>query len=250
MRVRVLMFASLKDIVGSKESDVELRDGSTVADLSTHLMARYPPLKERLPRVRIAVNEALADAARSLAEGDEVAYLPPVSGGAGPAHRHDFAVAPPAVPHIALVEGEISLDGVLASVRRPDCGAVLLFLGTVRDSFRGKAVLGMEYEAHKALAEHMLIEVAAEAQQRWPVRAVSIVHRSGRMAVGEVSVAVAVAAPHRPEAFEAGRYLIDRLKEYVPIWKKEFLEDGEVWIEGDERVPRAPHEAHKPPRER
>lgn len=224
MRVQALMFASLRDIVGARSVQVELGEGATVADLSRHLVTQYPPLGERLSRARVAVNEALVEEDRTLAAGDEVAYLPAVSGGSGPL--------------IAVIEEEISIDRVLSSVRRHDCGAVVLFLGTVRDNFQGNAVLGMEYEAHLTLAEQTLRDVAAEAQARWPVKSVSIVHRVGHLALGEVSVAVAVASPHRAEAFEAGRFAIDRLKEIVPIWKKEHLEDGEVWIEGDERIQR------------
>lgn len=218
------MFASLRDIVGARAVEVEIAEASTVADLCAALSTLHPALEGRLGKVRVAVNDELCDVARMLQPGDEVAYLPPVSGGAG--------------GYVAVVDDPISIDAVLSSVRRSDCGAVLLFLGTVRDNFQGLPVMGMEYEAHHVLAEHGLCQVAEEARQRWPVRAVSVVHRIGPMAVGDVSVAVAVAASHRPEAFEAGRFIIDRLKETVPIWKREFLEGGEVWIEGDDRIPR------------
>lgn len=233
MRVRALMFASLRDVVGARTVESDLAEGSCVDDLSQHLCARYPALEARLGKVRVAVNDALVETSHPLADGDEVAYLPPVSGGAG--------------PWVAVVESPIDVAAVLASVARNDCGAVALFLGTVRDNFRGVPVLGMEYEAHRLLAEHGLSEVVEAAFRRWPdVRAASVVHRIGRMGLGEVSVAVAVASPHRPEAFEASRFIIDRLKETVPIWKRELLPDGEVWIEGDERIPRAcgTHAAH------
>lgn len=226
MRVRALMFASLRDIVGARSIEVELPDGATVENLSRHLGETFTALAERLKHVRVAVNDCMADTSRRLADGDEVAYLPPVSGGAG-----DL---------VAVVEAPIDTDAVLGSVRRDDCGAVVLFLGTVRDNFRGLAVLGMEYEAHRVLAEHGLGEVAEAARRAWPVRAVSVVHRVGRLELGDISVAVAVAGPHRPEAFEAARFVIDRLKESVPIWKRERLQDGEVWIEGEERIPRSP----------
>lgn len=226
MRVRALMFASLRDIVGARSIEVELPDGGTVDDLSRQLRSTYPALADRLKHVRVAVNDAMADTSRPLVNGDEVAYLPPVSGGAG--------------EMVAVVEAPIDIEAVLGSVRRDDCGAVVLFLGTVRDNFRGLAVLGMEYEAHRALAEHGLAEVANAARRAWAVRAVSVVHRIGRLELGDISVAVAVAGPHRPEAFDAARFVIDRLKESVPIWKREILQDGEVWIEGDDRIPRPP----------
>lgn len=220
------MFASLRDLVGARAVDVELPEASTVNDLSRHLGVLFSALADRLQYVRVAVNDAMADPSQPLADGDEVAYLPPVSGGAG-----DL---------VAVVESPIDIEAVLGSVRRDDCGAVVLFLGTVRDNFRGLAVLGMEYEAHRILAEHGLSEVAEAARRTWPVRALSVVHRIGRLDLGDVSVAVAVAGPHRPEAFDAARFVIDRLKESVPIWKRERLQDGEVWIEGDDRIPRTP----------
>lgn len=224
MTVRALLFASLKDVAGAREIEEELAPGSTVADLSARLSERFPRLGERLRTVRVAVNEAIADPARELQPGDEVAYLPAVSGG-----------APTGI--VRLQSDPVSTDEVLASVRRPDCGAVVLFLGTVRNDFQGQPVTGMDYEAYGPLAEHAMAEICEQARAQWPVRAVSVVHRVGPLALGDISVAVAAAAPHRPAAFEAGRFVIDRLKEIVPIWKREHLADGSVWIEGEERIP-------------
>lgn len=232
MRVRVLLFASLRDAAGARSLDVELDSGSTVQDCAEALVRRFPSLAERLPRVRTAVGEALVDGCHGLKEGDEVAFLPPVSGG-----------APEEGLEVEVSEGPISLDRVLESVRRPDCGGIVLFAGTVRDSFAGQVVEGIEYEAHVALACRSLEEIAREVRQRWPVGAVTIIHRRGRLGVGEVSVAIAVSAPHRAEAFEAARHAIDRVKEVVPVWKRELMAGGDVWIEGDERIPaaREPH---------
>lgn len=226
MRVRALLFASLRDIVGGRAVDVELGDPGTVADLSKWLGAHWPLLAARLEKVRVAVNDTFVDVDHPLREGDEVAYLPPVSGGRG-------------TSVVTLTDGVISVDSVLSAVKRHDCGALVLFLGTVRDNFQGVAVVGMEYEAHRVLAEHALAAVVEEATTKWDVGAVAVTHRVGRLDLGDVSVAVAVAAPHRAAAFECGRFLIDRLKETVPIWKREILENGEVWIEGDERIPAA-----------
>lgn len=233
MRLRVLMFASLRDIAGARQLEIELPPASTTDDLSRVLGEMHPALAERLTRVRVAVNDTLVDRTRVLADGDEVAYLPPVSGGGG--------------AHVAVVEAPIDVAAVLGAVQRNECGAVVLFLGTVRDNFRGLDVTGMEYEAHRALAEHGLADIADEAQRAWPVGAVSVVHRIGRLEVADVSVAVAVAGPHRTEAFEAARFIIDRLKETVPIWKRELLRDGEVWIEGDDRIPRTQATSTAPP---
>jgi molybdopterin synthase catalytic subunit/molybdopterin converting factor small subunit len=224
VNVRALLFASLQDAAGTRFVDEDLADGSTVADLSLRLTQRFPALEPRLPKTRVAVNDALAAIDHVLKTGDEVAYLPPVSGGSS--------------DDVTVTDDEISLDAVLKSARRNDCGAVVLFLGTVRDSFQGMTVSGMEYEAHKVLAEHSMRDIVDEVRVRWPVKAVKVVHRVGRLGLGDVSVAVAVAAPHRPAAFEAARHVIDRLKEITPIWKREFTEDGEVWIEGDERIAR------------
>lgn len=241
MNVRALFFASLKDIVGARSIEIEMAEGDTVADLSSVLLDRYPALGGRLTLVRVAVNSELANELHRLYADDEVAYLPPVSGGSGTSSDTDGGAASGRGDNFAaVVEGAISIDRVLRSVRRGDCGAVVLFIGTVRDNFQGRRVIGMEYEAHPILAEHALNEVISEVRKRWPLREIRVVHRIGRLEVGDISVAVAVSAPHRPAAFEAGRFAIDRLKETVPIWKKELLEDGEVWIEGDERVPRPP----------
>lgn len=239
MTVRALLFASLKDAAGAREVEEELAIGSTVADLSARLSARFPRLGERLRTVRVAVNEAIADPSRVLEAGDEVAYLPAVSGGAPEPDTVTLAATGP-LGMVRLQEGPVSTDEVLASVRRTDCGAVVLFLGTVRDDFQGQQVTGMDYEAYGPLAEHAMTEICEQARTRWPIRAVSVVHRVGALALGDISVAVAAAAPHRPAAFEAGRFIIDRLKEVVPIWKREHLADGAVWIEGDERIPAQP----------
>jgi molybdopterin synthase catalytic subunit len=223
VRVRALLFASLKDAVGSRSVETELEDGATVDDLSRSLCALYPALGERLRTVRVAVNDAFAEPSTLLKAGDEVAYLPPVSGGAPDAH-------------VEVTERELSIDAAVRFVKRPHCGALAVFLGTVRNNFQGSPVLGMEYEAHRVLAEHALADVVAQAQARWPAGAISVTHRIGRMEIGDVSVVVAVSTPHRSEAFEAARFIIDTLKHTVPIWKKEFLANGAVWIDGEERV--------------
>ena len=149
----------------------------------------------------------------SIQEGDEVAFIPPVSGGS-----------------FRVTDEEIRLQELIDEVRDEEAGAIVTFLGTVRRHSRGRAVQHLEYEAYPEMAEKKLEEIGQEMQERWGVRA-AIVQRVGHLEVGEASVAIAVAAPHRREAFEAARYAIDRLKEIVPIWKKEFYEGGEEWIE-------------------
>jgi molybdopterin synthase catalytic subunit len=160
-----------------------------------------------------------------LREGDELTLIPPVSGGS---------------VHVALVQDPIRVEELLARVRHPHAGAVVLFLGTVRDHVTGPRVLHLDYEAYERMAVAEMQRIAGEVTQRWPVVGVALEHRVGRLEVGEVSVAVAVSAPHRKDAFEAGRYAIDALKVRVPIWKKEVWEGGARWV-GSEEGETSPH---------
>jgi len=169
-------------------------------------------------RLGIALNAEYASWETPLQEGDEVAFLPPVSGGK--------------TPPLALLREPIEVGQVVASVAAPDCGAVVVFLGTVRNHSQGRRVRALEYEAYPEMALREMERIRQEIRQRWGLERVAIVHRLGHLEVGEVSVVIAVAAPHRAEAFEACRYAIERLKESVPIWKKEMGEEGEVWVEG------------------
>jgi molybdopterin synthase catalytic subunit len=141
---------------------------------------------------------------------------------------------------VRIQEDPISVDAALEAVRRPDCGAVVLFLGTVRDHFQDNAVQGIEYEAHAGLALRSLQDIAREILAKWGLGGVSLVHRVGRLEAGELSVAIAVSSAHRREAFEAARCALDRIKESTPIWKRELFTGGDVWIEGDERVAARP----------
>ncbi|MDQ7843981.1 MAG: molybdenum cofactor biosynthesis protein MoaE [Armatimonadota bacterium] len=218
MQISVRAFASYREAIGQKHVVLDIPPGATAAQVWELLQARFPALA-RLPRpVAFAVNDAYVGGDTVVRERDELVLIPPVSGGEGPA------------PHLALVEGPIDLAAVLEAVRHPQAGAVVLFLGTVRDNRRGARVDHLEYEAYETLALREMGRVAAEAAARWPVLRVAMVHRLGVLQVGEVSVAIAVSAPHRRDAFEAGRFAIDALKQTVPIWKKEVWEGGEVWV--------------------
>jgi len=216
MNVSVLLFGSLREAAGAKELAVSLPEGSSVAAL-TALLARDHAAFARLPgRVRVSVNYEVVEETRALRDGDEVAYLPPVSGGGGRCRISERSLEPEAVA--ALVAG-------------PDCGGLVSFSGAVRDHSRGRSIRHLEYEAYPGMAEAEMERICSEAAERWPGARVAIAHRVGRLAIGELAVVVCAAAPHRDAAFSAARYAIDVLKERVPIWKKEVATDGEYWVE-------------------
>ncbi len=219
MKVTVLYFASCRDIVGTSEETLELEEGSKARDLLDALIRAHPGLKDIEPNLAVSVNQEYADREAALADGDEVALIPPVSGGAGgPEGAY------------AVVERSIDLDEVTWFVKRDSSGAVAAFGGVVREESHGRKVLHLEYEAYGPMAEAKMAQIGREIRAKWPVDAVAILHRVGLLKVGEMSVAIAVSAPHRREALEACSYAIDRLKEIVPIWKKEVFEGGETWV--------------------
>lgn len=220
------LFASYREAVGASALELALEGGSRGPAVWAALVARYPALA-RLPAPSgYAVNDEYVDGGQALQENDEVALIPPVSGGDGGDDVHDA----PHPPLIEITDGPIPLDRIVREVADPRAGAVVLFLGVVRDNARGRRVERLEYEAYEALARREMEKIAATIGARWPVIRVAMIHRTGRLKVGETSVAVSVSAPHRAEAFEAGRFAIDALKLTVPIWKKEIWEGGEAWV--------------------
>lgn len=223
MTVSVLFFAHYQEIIGGREQQRALPPGATVRDLAEALARDYPRLGAILSYARVAVNADHADAETLLHEGDEVALMPPMSGGT-------------AAPALSLTHAVLDPQAVSRCVEASGQGAVVVFTGTVRDHAQGKRVLFLEYEGYAPLAEKELARIAQEAETRWGV-AVALHHRLGRLEIGEASVVVAVAAPHRGEAFEACRWIMDTLKATVPIWKKEYFEGGAHWIEGPQSVP-------------
>lgn len=214
MLVRIRLFAQLRERAGSGELSVELPEGSRVRDaLAAPAVAS---LATGLPLV-MAVNREYADADAPLSAGDELALIPPVSGGAGDG----------AEPHVAIVDGPLSLDALVERVRDPRAGAVVTFAGVTR------AVPSLEYEAYVEMALEQLRTIVAEAIARHGLCAAAAEHRVGTVPLSEASVLVAVSAPHRPEAFEGGREIIDRLKALAPIWKREVDEaGGATWVAG------------------
>lgn len=235
MRVHVRFFGQLKDIVGISEEDAELSDGARVEDLFERYGRRFPKLSEFRPSIAASVNQEYANWRAALATGDEVAFLPPVSGGSGAgassgARQSATAVAPDV---FELVREPIKQREIVESLKAPEDGAVVVFDGFVRNSFRGNRTLYLEYEAYESMALAKMREIGAQMRQKFAIRRIAIVHRLGRLEIGETSILIAVSAPHRAAAFDACRYAIDTLKRTVPIWKKEYLAGGAVWAEGE-----------------
>jgi MoaE-MoaD fusion protein len=216
MRVRVLLFAALREAVGEKSLQLELRGPATLADLLGELEARHAPLARYRGRLLVARNEERVPLSTALCDGDEVALLPPVSGGA---ERAWVDSAP------------LSLDALLREVAGPEMGGVVTFTGVVRNRARGEAIDHLEYEAYAPMAEKEMRKIVDAVHERWPHVRIALSHRVGRLAIGDAAVMIAVAAPHRAEAFEACRFAIDKLKASVPIWKKEFAASGSYWVE-------------------
>ncbi len=229
MQITIYLFAAHREAVGSSTVTVSVAAGSTAGEMWEVLTARHPALRHLAPPTAIAVNDTVHPATRPLADGDRVALLAPVSGGAADDIASGNAM-------LDLVREPIRVDALLDAVRHPGAGAVVLFLGTVREHSRGRRVEQLEYEAYDALARAEMARISSHAVSRWGVR-IAMAHRLGTLAIGEISVAIAVAAPHRRDAFEAGRFAIDTLKQTVPIWKKEIWTGGAEWIGQDEPSP-------------
>ncbi len=229
MKIRVLLFGVLKDLVGRPSETVDLAEGARVREVLNHY-ARATRFAEMAPSLAISVNQEYSGADRVLHEGDEVGLLPPVSGGSADG---DGGRGGGVQDDVRIVRERIDTTAVVGRLKRPADGAAVIFDGVVRDNTRGRRTLYLEYEAYEAMALKQMESLAAEARTRFGVRGASIVHRLGRLQIGETSVLIAVAAAHRGAAFEACRWIIDTLKKTVPIWKKEYFEDGAVWADGE-----------------
>ncbi|HVO64394.1 MAG TPA: molybdenum cofactor biosynthesis protein MoaE [Terriglobales bacterium] len=227
MQVRVLFFGMLKDVVGRDADTLNLSDTALLGDVLAHYEERIPKLKDLLPSIAMSVNREYARPEVQLHSGDEIALLPPVSGGIGKAF---------------LVREKIDSEGVIQSLKRPEDGGVVAFDGIVRNHTRGRRTLYLDYEAYEEMALQQMDSLAEGAIIDFKVRDVAIVHRLGRLEIGETSVLIVIASAHRTAAFDACRWVIDTLKRTVPIWKKEYFEDGAVWADGEPfpaEVPRA-----------
>jgi len=219
MKVAVRFFARYREAVGRDRVEVDLPEGGTVETAWEAVSRRFPALGQYRPFTLFALREDYVSADHRLGEGDELCLFPPVSGGAG-------------VGDWIEVTGEaLSERAISEAVADPGAGAIALFSGIVRDQTGGRRVKFLEYEAHAPMALAKMREIATAMRARWPgTLRVALVHRIGRLEIGESSVMIAVSSPHRREAFEACHFAIDTLKETVPVWKKEYFEDGEVWV--------------------
>lgn len=236
MRVHVKFFAIFREMLGVKSEHKEIADGMTVEQLWKEYAARHPRASSM--RAAYAVNQKLVSPDYVLKDGDEVGFLPPVSGGANKPHRTQSKrktkkdSARSVVKDAFITRKPIDLNALYNHVSFSGAGAILLFSGIVRDNSQGKSVDHLEYEAYPEMAEQAMREIIAEIQSRWSDVRVAMAHRIGKLKIGEVSLVIAVAAPHRPEAYAASRYAIERVKAILPVWKKEFTLDGEHWVEG------------------
>jgi MoaE-MoaD fusion protein len=232
MRVRVVYFGSLKEIVGQGGQELELPDHAPASVLWERLRITYPALQRYERAVAIAVNHEYAKPERELHDGDEVGFLPPVSGG-----NIDTKAATAKLPlvssHARIQAERIDLPAIVEHLKRGEDGAVTVFDGIVRDNTRGRKTHYLEYESYAEMAIAEMEKLAERALAEFAVRDVRLVHRLGRLEIGETSVLIAVASAHRGATFDACRFLIDMLKKSVPIWKKEFFEDGAVWADGE-----------------
>jgi len=251
MRVRVLFFGVLKELAGKSADDIDLRDGASVRDVLLHYESRIPQLKASLSSVALAVNQQYASPDEQLQPDDEIAMLPPVSGGAcdAPSEASAERRAKPVLSeskenlrYASIVRNTIDTRNVVERLKGGADGASVVFEGTVRNQTRGRKTLYLDYEAYEAMALEQMELLATQALKRFQIRDVAIVHRLGRLEIGETSVLIAVASAHRGPGFDACRWLIDTLKKTVPIWKKEYFGDGAVWADGEPfpaEIPRA-----------
>jgi len=226
MRVKVLLFGQLKDIVGRQEELLNLEPGARLSAVIAHYAERYPKFQGLNNSIACSINQEYAQGTSQLKEGDEVGLLPPVSGGKSPVQELRSE-------HCVIQREPIDARGVKEDLEHPEDGAALIFEGVVRNNTRGRKTLYLDYEAYESMALNEMEKLAQAALERFKVRDVCLVHRLGRLQVGETSVLIGVASAHRAAAFEACRWLIDTLKKTVPIWKKEYFEDGAVWADGE-----------------
>jgi len=224
VRVRVLFFGQLKEITGVAQEEAELSDGARVEDLFQRYGRRFPKLASFRASIAASVNQEYATWREPLSSGDEVAFLPPVSGGQQAAVEEDV---------FQIVREAIRPKEIIENLKAPEDGAVVVFDGFVRNNYNGQQTLYLEYEAYEPMAYAKMREIGTEVRAKFPIHRLAIVHRLGRLEIGETSVFIAVSSPHRAAAFDACRYAIDTLKRVVPIWKKEYFAGGAIWAEGE-----------------
>jgi molybdopterin converting factor subunit 1 len=220
VRIRVLFFGVLRDVTGLREDSIEVPDGGRAAGVFERYSAQFPQLGEMSASIVLAVNQKFCAPSAPLSDGDELAFLPPVSGGSD---DHYFAVTRETIDAAALA-------------RRMLCGedgAIVTFEGVTRNNTKGRATRYLEYECYEPMALKTMAEIGGEIASAFQISRIAMVHRLGRVEIGETSVVVIATAPHRRPAFEAALEGINRLKRLVPVWKKEYFADGEVWVDGE-----------------
>ena len=217
MRIHLKYFAVIRETLGRSEETRDVDEGATAGSVYDEIAGEEPRLAAMKRSVMLMVNQEYVPASQTLGEGDELALIPPVSGGAS--HMHFRMTTDVLDPREA--------EGIVAD---PATGATVTFTGTVRDHARGRTVRALDYEAYAPAAAKMMARIGDEIHDRWGIDRIAIIHRTGLLEVGEASVVIAITSAHRDEAFDACRYAIERLKEIVPIWKKEFYEDGAIWV--------------------
>ena len=218
MQIRVLFFGVLKDVAGRSSEELNLPENATAGDVLQHYERSLAGLNGKLSSIAISVNQEYTTADVKLKSGDEVALLPPVSGG---------------TPRAKIIREAIDTAGVLAKIKHSEDGAAVVFEGIVRNHSRNRRTLFLDYEAYEEMALKQMESLAEQVMSQFQIRDVALVHRLGRLEIGETSVLIIVASAHRAAAFDACHWLIDTLKHTVPIWKKEHFEDGAVWAEGE-----------------
>lgn len=223
MVLRVLFFGQLKEIVGAEEQDFDAAEGARLEDLYANYTQKFPRLAEFRSSVAASINQEYAPWSARPRAGDEVAFLPPVSGGS----------SQPFDDIVEIVRATIRTEQIVASLKAAEDGAVAVFEGIVRNHSRGKTTLYLEYEAYEPMALTKMREIGTHMRKAFAIDRLAMVHRLGRLEIGETSVLIAVSSAHRAAAFDACRYGIDTLKRIVPIWKKEYFSDGAVWSEGE-----------------
>jgi MoaE-MoaD fusion protein len=237
MQIRILFFGMLKDLAGRGSDLLNLPEHATLDDVFIHYEKFIPRLGEVAASIAISINQEFAGPESKLKDGDEIAFLPPVSGGSKDPESDIRGRG-----CSSIVRERIIMQTVLAKLKQPADGAAVVFEGVVRDNTRGRRTLYLNYEAYEEMALKQMDSLAGQALQQFSIRDVAIVHRLGRLEIGETSVLIVVASAHRAAAFDACRWLIDTLKRTVPIWKKEYFEDGAVWADGEpfpSGIPRA-----------
>lgn len=223
IRITALLFGQAREWAGASDLDIELEAPATVERAFAKLKSLHPKLAEMERSLLFAVNEEYASLSHPLSDSDRLAILPPVSG--GEAEGRDL---------FEITRAPIDIAGLRARLLEGDSGAVVIFDGVARNNTKGRRTLYLEYEGYESMARRTMEQIGSEVHERWPINRLGIIHRLGRTDVTESSVVIVVTSAHRKIAFEACHYAIDRLKKIVPIWKKEYFEDGAVWVENDE----------------